>query len=673
VTLIGVWSWRGTNEAGGKVALPDWERIPLNGRFVYILFDSDVMLNRKVYAAQKRLQAFLESRGALVILIYLPPAEGGAKQGVDDFFASDRSIEELALYQTDELRSPPHEATELASVHDHLEEAPVPEGLLVPAGYAIGPGGILSLGEDGEPRQIATSPAMIRRLLKDLRDGRESVELCWPRHGQWVDHVVGREQIAATRELTTLAAYGFPANADNAHDMVRYLSAFEATNDLPVDSVSGHLGWAGDGFLLGREYLGDGTPAAFKGADDGDERLADALSCAGDFEAWREVVKSILCYPRAAVGLYASLAAPVLKVLGAPSFVVDFSGSTSTGKTTVLRLAASAWGNPEPGSGILGTWNSTRVYIERASAVLHDLPLILDDTKGVKYPNLVAQTIYDYTTGQGRGRGSKAGLGAFSSWRGVLISSGEQKATSFTQDAGQHARVLALWGSPFGGPNAEVVNALVHTIRSNYGHAGPHFVRFLLEHRDEWLDYRKEYDDARWRYAQKAAGNPVAARLADNLAALNITAALAFRALGLPYSDPIEPLYEDLMREAAEADKPKEALIAALSWAASRPSTLYGRHRESPEGKATERYGGWNGRWDAHQGYEFIAFSPVNLKNFLSSEGFHPESILRSWKDRGWLDTDGDDSRLTKKIRLGSTSTRMIYVKRSAVSEVGMG
>jgi putative DNA primase/helicase len=455
--------------------------------------------------------------------------------------------------------------------------------------------------------------------------------------------------------------------------MVRYLSAFEATNDLPVDSVSGHLGWVGDGFSLGREYLGGGRPVAFRGADDGDERLADALSSAGDFEAWREAVKSILPYPRAALGLYASLAAPVLKVLDAPSFVVDFSGSTSTGKTTVLRLAASVWGNPEPGSGILRTWNSTRVYIERASAVLHDLPLILDDTKGVKHPNLVAQTIYDYTTGQGRGRGCKVGLGASSSWRGVLIPSGEQKATSFTQDAGQHAHVLALWGSPFGGPNAEVVNGLVRVIRSDYGHAGPQFVRFLLEHHDEWPDYCKEHNDARWRYAEKAAGNPVAARLADNLATLNLTAALASRALGLPYSDPIEPLYEDLMREAAEADKPKEAIIAALSWATSRSSTFYGRHRETPEGKPTEPYGGWNGRWDANEGYSFIAFGPVNLKTFLSSVGFHPDSILRSWKDRGWLETDGDDSRLTKKIRLGSTSTRMIYVKRSAVSEVGMG
>jgi hypothetical protein len=43
VALIGVWNWRGTNESGGKTALPDWEHVALNGRRVYIVFDSDVM------------------------------------------------------------------------------------------------------------------------------------------------------------------------------------------------------------------------------------------------------------------------------------------------------------------------------------------------------------------------------------------------------------------------------------------------------------------------------------------------------------------------------------------------------------------------------------------------------------------------------------------------------
>ena len=62
IALIGVWNWRGTNEYGGKTALPDWEYIALNDREVYIVFDSDVMLKQEVHAALARLKAFLEVR-----------------------------------------------------------------------------------------------------------------------------------------------------------------------------------------------------------------------------------------------------------------------------------------------------------------------------------------------------------------------------------------------------------------------------------------------------------------------------------------------------------------------------------------------------------------------------------------------------------------------------------
>lgn len=62
IALIGVWNWRGTNEYGGKTALPEWEYVALNDREVYIMFDSDVMLKPEVYAALVRLKPFLESR-----------------------------------------------------------------------------------------------------------------------------------------------------------------------------------------------------------------------------------------------------------------------------------------------------------------------------------------------------------------------------------------------------------------------------------------------------------------------------------------------------------------------------------------------------------------------------------------------------------------------------------
>jgi hypothetical protein len=114
IALLGVWNWRGTNEAGGKTALADWESIALKGRLTYIVFDSDVMVNPNVGAALGRLKAFLEGRGATVKLLYLPPGEHAEKIGLDDFIAqkkiarrSDTDIRDALLaLATDELRKP---------------------------------------------------------------------------------------------------------------------------------------------------------------------------------------------------------------------------------------------------------------------------------------------------------------------------------------------------------------------------------------------------------------------------------------------------------------------------------------------------------------------------------------------------------------------------------------
>jgi hypothetical protein len=62
IALLGVWNWRGGNDLGGKTALAAWESIALNGREVFIVFDSDVMIKPNVYQALVRLKAFLEGR-----------------------------------------------------------------------------------------------------------------------------------------------------------------------------------------------------------------------------------------------------------------------------------------------------------------------------------------------------------------------------------------------------------------------------------------------------------------------------------------------------------------------------------------------------------------------------------------------------------------------------------
>ena len=44
----GVWGFKGTNEHGGKVILPDWQHVALNGRQVVVVFDSDLATKRGV-------------------------------------------------------------------------------------------------------------------------------------------------------------------------------------------------------------------------------------------------------------------------------------------------------------------------------------------------------------------------------------------------------------------------------------------------------------------------------------------------------------------------------------------------------------------------------------------------------------------------------------------------
>ncbi len=71
IGLLGVWNWRGTNEHGGKMVLPEWDEIPLNGRIVYIVFDADFAFNSNVFTALKRLHAFLKKREAHVRIVDL--------------------------------------------------------------------------------------------------------------------------------------------------------------------------------------------------------------------------------------------------------------------------------------------------------------------------------------------------------------------------------------------------------------------------------------------------------------------------------------------------------------------------------------------------------------------------------------------------------------------------
>jgi hypothetical protein len=72
VSISGVWGWVGLNEFDGKTALIDWKDIALNGRAVYLAFDSDVATKPEVWRAQESLARYLKNHGATVLVVRIP-------------------------------------------------------------------------------------------------------------------------------------------------------------------------------------------------------------------------------------------------------------------------------------------------------------------------------------------------------------------------------------------------------------------------------------------------------------------------------------------------------------------------------------------------------------------------------------------------------------------------
>ncbi len=119
IALLGVWNWRGRNDAGGLTVLPDWEHVALAERQVNIVFDSDAASNPQIQKALERLKNWLRFKKATVDVVYLPRSEDG-KHGVDDYLAAGHTMVDLEGL----LQAPRPELKPAPPIIELLDDAP---------------------------------------------------------------------------------------------------------------------------------------------------------------------------------------------------------------------------------------------------------------------------------------------------------------------------------------------------------------------------------------------------------------------------------------------------------------------------------------------------------------------------------------------------------------------
>jgi hypothetical protein len=90
VSITSVWMF-----LNGRLVVPDLDEIPLRGRLVRVVFDSDVTRKASVAEALLRFCAALDRRGATVEVVYLPEGPNGSKVGLDDWFVAGGTVAAL--------------------------------------------------------------------------------------------------------------------------------------------------------------------------------------------------------------------------------------------------------------------------------------------------------------------------------------------------------------------------------------------------------------------------------------------------------------------------------------------------------------------------------------------------------------------------------------------------
>jgi hypothetical protein len=426
IALLGVWNWRGTNDLGGKTALPDWEVIALSGRDVFIVFDSDVMTKEAVNAALARLKGFMDQRGANVKVIYLPAGESGTKTGLDDYLAAGHTVDDLLALATSELRRSVDDGQER---HGAYKETP--HGLVW--NKPVGDGTIPVLLTNFRARIVA------QVIEDDGVETRRTLEIRAELDGIVRSFTVPAASFQALNwaiaELgpRAIVSPGFGLR-DHARTAIQFVSA-----DIDHRIVYRHTGWRQiDGR---RVYLHAGGGIGPEGPVSGVlvqlppqlQRFELPAPSVGDALA-RDVREALGLLDVAPPRITFALLAAFWRALAMPAdFALHLVGATGVFKSELAALVQRFLGPSMDARHLPGSWSSTDNALEAVASAAKDALLTIDDfaPSGSKYD---IQSYHRKADRLFRAQGNNSGRARMRSDgtlvpvrppRGLILSSGE--------------------------------------------------------------------------------------------------------------------------------------------------------------------------------------------------------------------------------------------------------
>lgn len=678
VGLTGVWLW---HDVKHKDETGEWrlhpvirEHVTIAGREHVICFDGDARDNDQVMMAAQRLAGVLRAAGAISVKFICPPSK--EQKGIDDFYATFGGDVTLALLATPEDIEPldPKSPLQLVRKVRALSDAPVSATLRLPEGYKVERDGTLWRTGDEKhgDTKIAPSAILITRYLDDYYTNEGRVEVCYERDGAWVPLCVGRKAIADARTMVAeLSAFGAPVTSNSAAKIVDWLEDVQRVNVGRIErhACVSRAGWhtihSERLFVLNEPIFADDDHARPLALDTRGDRkkMFGALEPRGDFDKHLLALRRAwAAEPIAAATICAVLSATLLEPLNAPNFAVHLPGDSSRGKTSMLKIAASVFGDPNNDSWV-ASWNTTAVGAELRAATLTDLPQCYDEV-GSGDMSAIERLVYMLVNGGGRARAQRdLTMRETPSWRTVVVSTGERELADESTATGAQVRVIQLPVLRFGPLTAVEIDEIREHCAAHAGSFGRAWVEMLLSIED-WSPWRELYRSA-VKTLREGAADALQGRIASFFAVLVLAEALAAKlGLGDERGRTMERLYRDASKREAVLSLADRSLGLVHDWVLSEQesfpelgvSSTTGDSQEPPKGSGKTRHG-----FRKAGAYLLIGRS---LRSFCDGHKLSLREVLREWKLRGWLQCE--PGRLDKSVRIGEHNPRFYVVDPNA-------
>ncbi len=288
----------------------------------------------------------------------------------------------------------------------------------------------------------------------------------------------------------TLMDKGLPCNVDKPLQdfIVSFLKQLRDSAHAVIEAQPFGWNFARDGTITGFTYGGSCWSAqGDKPAAQPDPALRRIYSPRGASAHWHEAAKIITDQKRPALDciLASAFAAPLVRFTGHNGLTLGaFSPESGVGKSTTLAIAQAVWGHPVEGMGGL---NDTITSLFIKAGQLRHLLLAWDEIKTAKQTADFVNMIFRMSGGKDTARAKRnATLQEAKTWHTLLAYCSNEslydavaRATR-TTTAG-HMRMFEFAVPPSTMPPSDTVmmQRLVGTLTSNYGHAGIEYAKYL--------------------------------------------------------------------------------------------------------------------------------------------------------------------------------------------------